>query len=161
VAPNSGEFRSCARSGWCTPTLITFRTGFSFHRYGTRVRATHQGGQGGGMRQGDSSFDLTGGMSAVLACAVKRRRFPVGASPTRQPLQPEAIGAVMEVTKWLKPSISVSRIGDSASVQAATRVNAEQSSKRTMRRPTRQPFRGRLIRLDEMSEAIRPDAAPG
>ena len=40
----------------------------------------------------------------------------------------------MEVTKWLKPSISVSRIGDSASVQAATRVNAEQSSKRTMRR---------------------------
>jgi hypothetical protein len=34
----------------------------------------------------------------------------------------------MEVTKWLKPSISVSRIGDSASVQAATRVNAEQSS---------------------------------
>jgi hypothetical protein len=63
----------------------------------------------------------------VLACAVERRRFPVGASPTRQPLQPEAIGAVMEVTKWLKPSISVSRIGDSASVQAATRVNAEQA----------------------------------
>ena len=59
----------------------------------------------------------------------------------------------MEVTKWLKPSISVSRIGGSASVQAATRVNAEQASKRTMRRPTRQPFRGRLIRLDEMSEA--------
>jgi hypothetical protein len=26
----------------------------------------------------------------------------------------------MEVTKWLKPSISVSRIGDSASVQAVT-----------------------------------------
>jgi hypothetical protein len=32
------------------------------------------------------------------------------------------IRAVMEVTKWLKPSISVSRIGDSASVQATTRV---------------------------------------
>ena len=57
----------------------------------------------------------------------------------------------MEVTKWLKPSDSVSRIGDSASVQAVTRVNAEQSSKRTMRRSTRQPYRGRLIRLDEMS----------
>ena len=66
----------------------------------------------------------------------------------------------MEATKWLKPSISVSRIGGSASVQAATRVNAEQA-KRTMRRPTRQPFRGRLLRLDEMSEVIRPDAAPG
>ena len=36
-----------------------------------------------------------------------------------------------------EPSDSVSRIGDSASVQAATRVNAEQASKRTMRRPTR------------------------
>ena len=35
--------------------------------------------------------------------------------------------------KWLKPSISVSRIGDSASVQAVTRVNAEQASKRAMR----------------------------
>jgi hypothetical protein len=73
----------------------------------------------------------------------------VGANPTRQPLQPEATGAAMEATKWLKPSDSVSRIGDSASVQAATRVNAEQSSKRTMRRSTRQPYRGRLIRLDE------------
>jgi hypothetical protein len=37
-------------------------------------------------------------------CAVERRRFPVGVSPTRQPLQPEATGAAMEVTKWLKPS---------------------------------------------------------
>src|SRR5271168_4418219 len=63
----------------------------------------------------------------LRVCAVTRRRFPVGASPTRQPLQPEAIGAVMEATKWLKPSISVSRIGGSASVQAATRVNAEQA----------------------------------
>jgi hypothetical protein len=85
----------------------------------------------------------------LVACAVQRRRFPVGVSPTRQPLQPEAIGAVMEVTKWLKPSISVSRIGDSASVQAATRVNAEQASKRSMCRPTRLPYRGRLIRLGE------------
>ena len=42
----------------------------------------------------------------------------------------------MEVTKRLKPSISESRIGDSASVHAVMRVNAEQASKRTMRRPT-------------------------
>jgi hypothetical protein len=42
----------------------------------------------------------------LLACAVKRRRFPVGASPTRQPLQPEATGAVMEVTKCLKRASS-------------------------------------------------------
>jgi hypothetical protein len=55
----------------------------------------------------------------------------------------------MEVTKWLMPSISVSRIGDSASVQAATRVNA---SKRTMCGPTRLPYRGRLKWLGELSE---------
>jgi hypothetical protein len=42
--------------------------------------------------------------SRNLVCAVKRRRFPVGARPTRQPLQPEATGAAMEETKWLKPS---------------------------------------------------------
>src|SRR5882724_1031896 len=67
------------------------------------------------------------GESPLRVCAVKRRRFPVGASPTRQALQPEATGAVMEVTKWLKPSDSGSRTGDRASVQAATRVNAEQA----------------------------------
>src|SRR5712672_3755545 len=107
------------------------------------------------------TFGAQRGQCLLRVCAGKRRRFPVGASPTRQPLQPEATGAVMEATKWLKPSECVSRIGDSASVQAATRVNAEQASKRTMRRPTRRPFRGRLTRLDEMSEAVRPDAAPG
>ena len=58
----------------------------------------------------------------------------------------------MEVTKWLKPSISVSRIGDSASVQAATRVNVVQASKRKMCRPTRLPYRGRLKQLGELSE---------
>ncbi len=42
---------------------------------------------------------------SLWVCAVQRRRFPVGASPTRQSLQPEATGAVMEVTKWLKPSV--------------------------------------------------------
>jgi hypothetical protein len=35
----------------------------------------------------------------LWVCAVERRRFPVGASPTRQPLQPEVTGAAMEVTK--------------------------------------------------------------
>ena len=97
---------------------------------------------------------------SVVGVRREKVRFPVGARPTRQSLQPEAIGAVMEVTKWLKPSISVSRIGDSASVQAATRVNAEQSSKWTMRRPTRQPFRGRLIRQDEIERSDRATSLP-
>ena len=33
----------------------------------------------------------------------------MGANPTRQSLQPEAIGAVTEVTKWLKPSDTLTR----------------------------------------------------
>ena len=64
-----------------------------------------------------------------FGCApVTRRRFPVGARPTRRPLQPEAAGADMEATKCLKPSGNGHEFGDRASVQAATRVNAEQAS---------------------------------
>ena len=86
----------------------------------------------------------------LLACAVKGGAFPVGASPTRQPLQPEATGATVEATKRLKPSVQrVTKYGDGASVQAVTRVNAEQASKRTLRRPTRLPYRGRLTRLGD------------
>ena len=48
--------------------------------------------------------------------------------PPGDSLQPEATGAGMEVTKCLKPSDSGSRIGNRASVQAATQVNAEQAS---------------------------------
>ena len=43
----------------------------------------------------------------LRVCAVKRRRFPVGASPTRRPLQPEATGAGMEVTKCLNLETAV------------------------------------------------------
>src|SRR5215469_6308306 len=61
-------------------------------------------------------------------------------------------GAGMEVTKCLKPPDSGHEVGDRASVQAATRVNAEQSSKRSMCRPTRKWNRGRLTRMGEPSE---------
>jgi hypothetical protein len=37
---------------------------------------------------------------------VQRRAFQWVRGPPGDSLQPEAIGAVMEVTKWLKPSIS-------------------------------------------------------
>ncbi len=47
-----------------------------------------------------SVFTFTEGPQGV--CAVLRRRFSVGESPTRQfSPQPVAIGAVMELTKWL------------------------------------------------------------
>ena len=41
-------------------------------------------------------FATPSGNDRYFACAVRRRRFPVGASPTRRTLQPEATGAVME-----------------------------------------------------------------
>jgi hypothetical protein len=41
-----------------------------------------------------------------LSCAVKRRLFLVGVSPTRQSsLQPVAIGAAVEATKLPEPSV--------------------------------------------------------
>lgn len=62
----------------------------------------------------------------------------------------------MEETKCLEPSVKhVTKYGDSASVQAVTRVNAEQTSKRSMRRPTRLPYRGRLTLLDGRAKQYR------
>ena len=67
----------------------------------------------------------------------------------------------MEVTKWLKPSISVSRIGDSASVQAVTRVNAEQASKKDDAQADPTTLSGKADTAGEMSEVVRPAAVPG
>lgn len=44
--------------------------------------------------------------SSLSECAVQRRCFPAGVNPARPlSLRPEATGAVMEVTKWLKPLV--------------------------------------------------------
>ena len=75
--------------------------------------------------------DGTGHCTARMSAKGVRRgkaAFSSGCKPHPATAPAGSIGAVMEETKWLKPSISVSRIGDSASVQAATRVNAEQAS---------------------------------
>ncbi len=43
---------------------------------------------------------------SVMGVRRDKAAFFMGASPTRQlSLQPEATGAVMEVTKWLKPLV--------------------------------------------------------
>ena len=45
-------------------------------------------------------------ITQVPRAPCKGGAFPVGANPTRQlSLQPEATGAAMEATKWLKPSV--------------------------------------------------------
>ena len=63
----------------------------------------------------------------------------MGAIPTRQlSFQPVAIGAAGEVTNLSKPSMERVALGDSASRQAVTRVNAEQASKQVRWEPTQQ-----------------------
>lgn len=46
-------------------------------------------------------------------------------------------------------------------MQAVTRVNTEQSSKRTMHRPTWPPYRGRLIRLEGRAKQDRQSLCRG
>ena len=53
------------------------------------------------------------------------REMRADMDPTRQPLQPEATGAVMEVTKWLKPLVRVSRL--SRSQQVARGIDAKKN----------------------------------
>jgi hypothetical protein len=73
-----------------------------------------------------------------LKCAVQRHGLPAGVSPARQlSLQPVVIGAVVEVTKRLKPSMRRVAMGGLTSQQAITRVNAEQVPKGSMRMPIR------------------------
>ena len=74
-------------------------------------------------------------------CRAKARVFSGVRVPAGQlSLLPVAIGAVVEVTKQPKPSVQRVALGDLASVQAVTRVNAEQASTRAIREPTRLRF---------------------
>jgi hypothetical protein len=92
----------------------------------SRFRVNHPDASGGNDRYQRCVYLHRGfGECLLSTCAVTRRRFPVGARPTRRSLPPEATGAGMEVTKCLKPPDSGHEFGDGASVQAATRVNAE------------------------------------
>lgn len=60
-------------------------------------------------------------MSALQVRREKAALFQWVQTPPGKMLQPEATGAVMEATKWLKPSgKAVTIYGDSASVQAVT-----------------------------------------
>src|ERR1700745_4133579 len=69
-------------------------------------------------------------MSAHHVRRDKAALFQWVQGPPGDSLPPEATGAGMEVTKCLKPPDSGHEFGDCASVQAATRVNAEHTSKK-------------------------------
>ena len=71
-------------------------------------------------------------------CAVQRRDFPVGDRPTRQlSLRPVAIGAVVEVTKRLKPLVQRVTLVTRRACGLQRAVNAEQAPKMVMWKPTR------------------------
>ena len=93
-----------------------------------------------------SFVSVTQQFNTTTSMGVRRDKAALSSGCEAHPansLQPEATGAGMEATKCLKPSDSGSRNGDRASVQAATRVNAEHASKRSMCRPTRRPLPGK------------------
>lgn len=80
-----------------------------------------------------------------------------------EPLPLEALGPVVDVTKRLKPSLKrVTKCDDGAHVQAVTRVNAEQASKKddAQADPTTVPG-ARQIRRDGSSKTVPPGAVPG
>jgi hypothetical protein len=63
-----------------------------------------------------------GPLMAGFGVRVERRRFAVGASPTRQPLQSEATGAVMEVTKWLSLWLACHALSVTTSLKIPVRL---------------------------------------
>jgi len=100
----------------------------------------------------------------LIGCAVLRRRFPVGESPTRQNAPAGSNRSNCGGNEAVEASGDqrVTKYGDVASVQAVTRVNAEQASKRTMRGPTRPPFSGKADMVGgARAEVTIPTAAPG
>jgi len=72
-------------------------------------QSTAQGGGPPGCLRGWQAATIGDAERPLSGRAVERRRFPVGESPTRQLLQPDATGATVEVTKRLKPSVKLSR----------------------------------------------------
>ena len=94
-------------------------------------------------------------------CAVIRRRFPVGANPTRRTAPAGSTGATMEETKWLKPSVKRATIrwprecaGRNASERRASLENADvQADPMTLS--------GKADIAGLMSDVVAPVAAPG
>ena len=76
----------------------------------------------------------------MTSCAVLRHRTPAGGRPARQLFRSSRKQSerFVEVTKWTE-ALRWKRAasGGSASAQAVTRMNAEQASRTSMRRPPR------------------------
>jgi len=85
----------------------------------------------------------------------------VGANPTRQPLQPEATGAGMEVTKCLKPSgkRATNRWQRECAGRNASERRASLEKDNAQADPATLP--GKADITGGMSEAVPPVAVPG
>src|ERR1700720_3169854 len=79
---------------------------------------------------GHSFTSQPGDQWLLWGCAVTRRRFPVGASPTRRFAPAGSNRSSHGGNEMAEAFDKRSRLGDRARVQAATRVNAEKASKR-------------------------------
>jgi hypothetical protein len=142
--------------------LLSFETSLSHRGIESKSPSLGTGICSGRSERRDSDSSRPGGVRfrrcqrPLLGCAVGRRRFPVGESPTRRNAPAGSNRSNCGGNETVEAfGEAVTKYGDGASVQAVTRVNAEQASKRTMRGPTRNPNRGRLIRLGK-----RADEAP-
>jgi hypothetical protein len=146
-------------------TIIRPETLARWHRAGFRCYWRWKSRPQGGRPQIDTELRrLVRRMSVenpLWGCAVKRRRFPVGVSPTRQPLQPVATGAVMEVTKWLKPLVSVSRYTVTAQCAGRNASERRANLEKGNAQADPNPFSGKADTAGLPSETIHPAAAPG
>ena len=66
------------------------------------------------------------------------------------------MGRFKEVTNWTEALQEKAPFGELANVQAVTRVNVEQASKRVMWEPTRLNYGEGRRRSEEMSDKTRP-----
>ena len=114
------------------------------------------------VRLGAGELHWCGSLARISQCAVRRRHSPAGANPARQlSLQPVADGAddggndIARSTPTAKGCV-----GGSATMRAATRVNAEQASKRVTWRPTCLRYREGCQRPGSERHMHRP-APPG
>src|SRR5262249_11790056 len=95
------------------------------------------------------------GARAVKGVVFQWVQFP----PGKGSLQPVAIGAAVEVTILPKPSMQRVTNGDPASMQAVTRVNAEQASKMVTREPAGRAT-GKAAAADSRGATLIPSAVP-
>ena len=100
--------------------------------------------------------------SGDTLCTCGHQRFGISTATTLRPGD-HSMSAFAFVGRCCARAavMKVLESDDMARFSAPAACGGRRRMKRTMRRPTRRPFRGRLIRLGEVSEEVRPDAAAG